>query len=266
MVFAAYDRSLKRLAQAPVGRGARGNRLSVVYFSCHRDFGMLQLSLRSLLKYGASRIHRIYIYEDAKNRFTSAEKDALSATSGMVSVITGPRVSGWGAKTLIRELNFFRRTLDDASDTRPRGMLKLDSDVLFLNGSIFAEIDRCGSDLFGNPYSSACGFTYSQGGCYFITADFLRVIVSSGVTQAMRELSALINMPVNHLPEDASIFYLAQCHGARVEFSQYYLPHQQIPTFVPSPDERASVIHFESGLGPHLRQHMQRIGQHLMAA
>ena len=68
------------------------------------------------------------------------------------------------------------------------------------------------------------------------------------------------------LPEDASIYAIAQSQGAQAVLSDYYLPHQQIADFDPSSEEVASVIHFESVVDRNLRQHMPRIGRQLNAA
>jgi hypothetical protein len=61
------------------------------------------------------------------------------------------------------------------------------------------------------------------------------------------------------LPEDACVFSLAARNAPRVKFSDFYLPAERIPTFVPSAAEPASAIHFETGGGKHLRLHMPRI-------
>ncbi len=131
---------------------------------------------------------------------------------------------------------------------------------------MFAELAGADCDLFGQPFHHPLGMTYTQGGCYVLRTGFLGRLVNAPLERTMRDLSALLKRPVFHLPEDASIFQLANSQGARVRFHQYYLPHARIPDFVPSPLEAASVIHFESGLGAHLRKHMHRIGEQLQAA
>jgi hypothetical protein len=77
----------------------------------------------------------------------------------------------------------------------------------------------------------------------------------------MQQLSGKIGMPIFHLPEDACVFSLAARSAPRVKFADFYLPAQRIPTFVPSPSEPASAIHFETGGGKHLRLHMPRIAE-----
>ncbi|MBI2823284.1 MAG: hypothetical protein HYX69_01185 [Planctomycetia bacterium] len=252
----------------PNTRTSERGRLPIdpVYFSCHRDFGYLVMSIRSLLKFGSGHIGKIFIYEDASGPFTVDERAALSSLYGDLSIVTGPRVTGWGVESVTRELTFFRHVLQALPAARRSFVAKIDSDVLFLSNTVFEHVAVCDGDLFGQPFTSASGLTYSQGGCYFISSGFLPALVHAPLSKAIGELSVLLKMPVFRLPEDASIFYLAQKLAARVRLSPYYLPHQRIPTFSPSATERASVIHFETGLGPHLRPHMARISNELRAA
>ena len=137
-------------------------------------------------------------------------------------------------------------------------LLKIDADLLFLNSRVFRQIADCQEDLFGQPYSHPSGLTYSQGGCYAIKTEFLtgcwrrpwpRRCVSS-----VHRLGCRSRICPRTL---ASFAGVAQC--ARVKFSDFYLPAERIPTFVPSAAEPASAIHFETGGGKHLRLHMPRI-------
>ena len=239
--------------------------IHAVYFCCHRDYAMLRMSLASLLQHGSSRISRVYIYEDASDPLSSDERREL-LSARIVSIFTGPRYTGWGADALVRGLNFYGKMLEDVPAGRSAWILKIDADVLFLNSSIFQELAACGTDLFGQPYTHPCGLTYCQGGCYAIASGFLGKLLATPLSETMRKLSEKIKMPIFHLPEDVCVFSLAEKNAPRVRFMDFYLPAQRIPSFVPSPVESASAIHFETGSGRHLRQHMPRIAQGRMAA
>lgn len=266
----AYDRSLESLAiSAPAETHcppACGASIVAIYFSCHGHFAMLDASLRSLLKNGARRLRRIYIYEDDSDRFTSMEKAELCGSSTIVTVVTGPRVSGWGVDTLLRELALFRKILQEHVEPGARWIMKLDSDVLFLNDNVFRLVAACDADVVGQPCAHRAGLTYAQGGCYFLATHFAARLVGVPVADAIQKLSKQLELPVYRLPEDASIFKLAQHSGARVLFSDFYLPKERIPTFVPSSQEEACLIHFESSPSLNLRPHMTRISRRLDAA
>ena len=264
--FQLYDRQLEERANAAASaRLPRSESITAIYFSCHGHFGMLDISLQSLLTHG-SYLQKIWVYEDASDPFTASESMTLRSRSPNISLITGPRVTGWGYETLLRELAAFRQIAHDPAESSTRWIMKLDSDILFLNGKLLSQVARCDADIFGQPFTHPAGLTYVQGGCYFITTDFIDRLVSSHLTAVMRALSVRLNKRLFELPEDASIFAIAQRQGARVVFSDYYLPHKRIPGFVPSSEEEASVIHFESNLDRSLRQHMPRIGRQLNAA
>lgn len=266
--FQVYDRSLPP-STADESSKSQGetdtDSLTAVYFSCHRDYALLRLSLMSLGRFAANHLRNVYIYEDASNPFTNDERQALRAAAP-VEIVTGPRVTGWGVDTLLGELNLFRRIAALPAAAQTNWVAKVDSDVLFLGERLFTELARADCDLFGQPYTYPRGITYTQGGCYFLRTSFLNKLVHARVERAMVKLAALLKLPLFHLPEDASVFQLAKSQGARVQYSEYYLPPARIPTFVPSLVDTASVIHFESGLGTHLREHMYRIGEHLKAA
>ncbi|HVU89693.1 MAG TPA: hypothetical protein VHD36_20355 [Pirellulales bacterium] len=261
-IFEAYDQSLSKVAISPPlplsSPASAHRRIHAVYFCCHRDFTMLRMSLVSLLAHGGGKISRIYVYEDESDPLTGDEKrDLLSLTP--LSIVSGPRYTGWGAEALVRGLNFYRRMLADVPAGASAWLLKIDADLLFLNSHVFQQIADCREDMFGQPYTHPRGLTYSQGGCYAITTEFLHRLLATPVSEVMHTLSAKIGMPISHLPEDACVFSLAARNGPRVKFSDFYLPAERIPTFVPSATEPASAIHFETGGGKNLRLHMPRI-------
>ncbi len=261
-VFRAYDLSLAEMPAAaqssPSAAAPRHRPIHAVYFCCHRDFAMLRMSLVSLVKHGGAKIERIYIYEDESDPLTDDEKRDLSSLTRL-SIVAGPRYTGWGAEALVRGLNFYRRMLAEVPEGAVAWLLKIDADVLFLNDRVFQQIADCDEDFFGQPYSHPSGLRYSQGGCYAIKTEFLPRLLATPVSATMRTLSRAMGIPIARLPEDACVFSLAARNAPRVKFSDFYLPADRIPTFVPSPTEPASVIHFETGAGKHLRQHMPRI-------
>jgi hypothetical protein len=266
--FQRYDRQLaKHAIDAPSTHFSepREALISAVYFSCHGHFGMLDLSLQSLLAHG-SHLKNIWIYEDASDPFSASERAALRGASSIIRLITGPRVTGWGYETLLRELAAFGHVAHDPAESATCWLMKLDSDILFLNSKILSQVAQCNADIFGQPFRHPSGLAYTQGGCYFVATNFVDTLVNAPLTPVMRALSHRLNRRLSDLPEDASIFAIAQSQGARAAFGDYYLPHQRIASFSPSTDEEASVIHFESNLDRTIRQHMPRIGRQFRAA
>ena len=140
--FQLYDQQLETLAamEAPARVSTtRGNSITAIYFSCHGHFGMLEMSLQSLLSH-ASHLQKIWVYEDASDPFTASERMALRSKCPNLSLTSGPRVTGWGYETLLRELAAFRQIADDPAVTATRWIMKLDSDVLFLNDKLFSHV------------------------------------------------------------------------------------------------------------------------------
>ena len=189
--FQLYDQHLETLAamEAPARVSTpRGNSITAIYFSCHGHFGMLDMSLQSLLSRG-SHLQKIWVYEDASDPFTASERMALRNKCPNLSLTTGPRVTGWGYETLLRELAAFRRIAHDPAVTATGWIMKLDSDVLFLNDRLFSQVARCNADIFGQPFRHSSGLTYVQGGCYFIATHFVDTLVSSQLAAVMQALA-----------------------------------------------------------------------------
>ena len=166
----------------------------------------------SLRRSVSARLRKVFIYEDASNPFTGDERQELCADAS-VEIVTGPRVTGWGVDSLLGELHLFRKIAALPASAQTGWVAKIDSDVLFLGDGMFAELADADCDLFGQPFTHPRGVTYTQGGCYCLRTSFLNRLVHAPLERNMRELSARLKLPAFRLPEDASIFQLAESQG-----------------------------------------------------
>ena len=208
-----------------------------VYFSCGAHAAYLELSLRSLARVRGSFVGRVYIGEDPDDPLSSEDKTRLGAIGLPLSYGSWGKVTGYGETTILSELQAFR---DVAAGMNANDwIVKVDSDVLFLNNSAFGYAQHQVADLVGNKELAWGAFPYSQGGCYFLRAGW---VCQSGAME-FGEVRAMAKDVLHrfHLiaenknkwrmpqcPEDAFMHQFVGDRGGRIRLSNYYLPLWQV--------------------------------------
>jgi hypothetical protein len=177
--------------------------LSLVYFSCGRDFDILQLSLRSIANLRLSTPPAgIHVVVDSKWPFSSGQQDALKACVPSLYFHEGlGEIHDRSPVTILTELRAFATV---AALVDPGSLIaKVDSDILFFSGRKLSRIISSRFDFVGD--SSFVGGKFFQGGLYFMSADLAlrlnsratladipRVVQQVGCTAEDRVVSQLV--------------------------------------------------------------------------
>jgi hypothetical protein len=208
------------------------SKIHFVYFSCARHFGLLYASLISLSSLYFKNIGNVYLYIDRNDFFTPEQRLLLKKLKLNIKLIKAASVSGWGAETVIVELQaFFKIKREISSDDY---LAKVDSDVLFISDNLFKVVLNESALLIGEKevYWSPCVFT--QGGCYFLKGElisnisflnnkeFFPVLIKILTEQTKRALNKVARrrnlVILFSCPEDAAVFNLLKLITDKIKF------------------------------------------------
>jgi len=233
--------------ELPVGSFSR---ITPVYFTTGKHFEMLYLSLTSLQILGSSHIGNVWIYCDADDPWTGRQAERLLQLDLRIHLCDAAYGCNWGG---LRQIMTELTAMKQLSRTEGDGyLMKVDSDVVFLNNSLFDQVMRGRFKVLANK-PGLYGFhdnrmKYIQGGCFFISNSCMRSLDVDKVettTKSIKEDSPFSsgddNMPVDY-------WFTRYLHenGVSPRFREYYYCLQFLPLDLPS--KSCSVLHVEGGL------------------
>ena len=209
-------------------------RVHLAYFSCGSHEPYLELSLRSLIATHTSSVVRVWVCEDPDDPISQSGKVRLGLLGLPLVFKMSGKVTGYGEKTVLSELEMLSGIAKELS--AGDWLAKVDSDVLFLNGSVFEMLSGCTGELVGQcerVWDPLC--RYVQGGIYFLRAGCTLLRQSSEierVSKIVSETKARLDAVAESLdkpkmaqcPEDAVVDALVRATGGTVLLKDYYLP------------------------------------------
>ena len=209
-----------------------------VYFSCRQHFSYLKASVQSLALLNLTHRCRVCLFVDSQDYLDSCQLEELYKLPIKIDAVPWNRVTGHGVQTIYNELRAMRQVV--FCELSCDWIAKVDSDVLFIGSRVFDVVSRSRATLLGQRESEWAPLTYTQGGCYFIKADWLRfqvefsidaVRASSDVSLSVlnRRAVELSRKPIPECPEDLAVYDLVCGEGGRIAYSSYYVPTWQIP-------------------------------------
>ncbi len=160
--------------------------LSLVYFSCGRDFEILRLSLRSIANLRSfARPAGIHVVVDSKGPFSPKQRDELKACVPSLHFHEGlGEIHDRSPVTIRTELRAFA-TVAELVD--PGSLIaKVDSDILFYSGRKLSRILGCRYDFVGD--SRFVRGEFFQGGLYFMSADLARRLDASATLAELERI------------------------------------------------------------------------------
>ena len=161
---AVYETRLKR-STIPVG-----TRIHFVYFSCRRDYQLLNLSLQSISRMSLSWLGSVYVFEDDADPFSQQEVEALRRSWPGLVIKKSGRLAWGGRETVDNFLKAFQQVAELVPEHHY--IAKVDSDILFFSTQRFETVLRSGRMLIGDGHYDDYGF--SQGGLYFMRTDLVK--------------------------------------------------------------------------------------------
>lgn len=219
------------MCSSPVG-------LHVVYFSCGAHAEYLELSLRSLARVASGWLGSVYVGEDPDDPLPQSARDRLTSLYLPLHFRQWGKVTGYGAETVISELKAFRDVARELPDNH--WLMKVDSDVLFLNNSILSGSCRWQGDLVGQRERYwGRDHRYAQGGVYFLRTG-AAVIQQPPGGGHIHEVASRLLIHFNKIsrdsgkhtmmqcPEDAVMDTLVRESGGAVVLRDFYLPLWQL--------------------------------------
>lgn len=216
--------------------------IHAVYFSCGAHAAYLEYSLRSLAQVNESRIAAVHIGEDPDDPLTPDVRARLAVSGLPLRFGQWGKVTGYGEDTIVSEL----RAFCEIAGTVETGdwLMKVDSDVLFLNGDLFDQMAHCHGEMVGQRERAwGSAYQYAQGGVYFLRAgsEFLQQQVTKEyihqiATQTEGRFSVIAQdygkKMMAQCPEDAVMDALVRASGGAVELKDYYLPLWQLDRLI----------------------------------
>jgi hypothetical protein len=225
-------------------RGLKGlNNVSgtvVVYFSCKRHFYLLEKSLFSLLAISGDSVAKVVVFVDRTDFLDSTEEAKLLALSNRISIIAHGRVTGWGYRTLINQLQGFLIVV------RKYGLfewiVKMDSDTVIFKNKMLLNLGRLSCDFFGHPFNHV-RFTHAYGACYAFRPRLLLKALSGSLFLNITSGMRLFSDERLKYPEDFAMSYLfLSVSGVKKEFEPYILnvdPDESV-----AEDSEVSILHY----------------------
>lgn len=198
---------------------ARGIGFYPVFFTCAKHFRYVRLALLSLARLGIP-IKKVFLYVDRADPFSEIEGAAIRVDHGGQLLPIAMRntrhdMSWGGAKVILNEMIAYREIVSQM--TADDYLVKIDSDVLFVNKGAFDFVAENEPDAFGTrPYYRKD--SYMQGGCYFIKGASLERIVNARIEPTV---SACANGNLDEVAEDFVISELLKQSGARLDFGDF---------------------------------------------
>lgn len=184
------------------------------YFSCHSYFPYLYCAVHSLKRHIPHPV-KILIFNDSDQPISKTQIEALRVLEPNMRIIDWPKSMGWGSQQIQNIWNAYALAAEDAQPTDY--IARMDSDVFFFNDRIFRFIERSRFQLIGDGHY--VGLNYTQGGCYFFSAQAVLDIVQWLRPQKMDQLLAQANIDV----EDRAAYYFAQTLQQRTHLTWFMM-------------------------------------------
>ncbi|MBF0225410.1 MAG: polysaccharide pyruvyl transferase family protein [Desulfobacterales bacterium] len=219
-------------------------KIHIVYFSCEQHFKYIFLSLKSIEMLSLPFIGKIYLYFDKRFPLNKSQKKALKNICLDISIRKTKLPMSWGgAKLIINELIAFKEISIEtyANDY----IAKIDSDVIVISDKIFRKVLDSSCHIIGQSYTNQLDFTYTQGGCYFLSVSTVPVIFEEKIQNIAIKTAKQTNNPLFNCPEDSFIYNLVKFKNLSIGFETYF--HPMNDTILPNNlNQEFSIIHFEN--------------------
>lgn len=217
----------------------RLKKIHPIYFSSSKHFKYMILSLKSLLKLKSDFVGNIYLYIDEDDYLNEKQINILKKIDESFIIRKTNNITGLGKKYILSELRAFEEVSREiGSDDY---VAKTDSDVIFLNDNIFRQTLESDMVLIGYKERFYDKFVYTQGGLYFIKANFISKIINYNHQKIIEHVLSLMNIDLSktyECPEDVFFYFLIKKHTNKILF----LPFMNIPFL--RKEKKPSVIHF----------------------
>lgn len=147
-----------------------------VYFSCERDFYLLEKSIKSLVEiYGEYK--SIYIVQDPENKFLLEQQKVLKNSGKNIYLIDHflkkSAKNGNGIENILKQLSVFEYICNiEKSDY----IAKIDSDMLILKDGIFRYVEENKADLVGTKVKYKGESEYIYGCLYFLSQKAVKFL------------------------------------------------------------------------------------------
>lgn len=232
-----------------------------LYFTCSRHFPYLVTSVRSLARLESPLVGSVRVHCDRLDPLSTEQLDELSRVLQNYTYDVGATVTGWGLQTLLKELELFGQL--GAAVPENHYIAKVDSDVLFGSEDMFRRVVASSDDYLGQRFTHQFGYSYLQGGCYFLRAKLARRVARSRIRKAVLETCRRICVPVFAFPEDAVVYSIATGLTASIGFTDCYFPLSEIDQFRFGGTGEKSIVHFQGFEGSECRAKMLELGREL---
>lgn len=234
----------------------REPKIAAIYFTYGPHFDMVYMSICSLLDLNSDCLASITIYFDEKKPFDDSQIKRLKELDDRVILKNSLFGCHWlGQKQLLSELVAYHEVAMSLKEGDC--IMKVDSDIVFINDSIFTYVQKKKKDvvatLVGIPGVVNPPTKYLQGGCYFMARHVVADCSFMGLLQAISKSHRLLplkhpqclNMP--DIPVDMWMNTFLECRGFTVDLNRhYYFPlNDWFDNKVTFKDEY-SVLHMES--------------------
>lgn len=215
----------------------------IVYFSRRKDIELLRLSLASLALLKNQKIKHVYIYWDRNDPPSSEQISNLAISVPLTFKVRRTKYAfKVGPKRIISELLAFEEVYKQM--THNDYIVKVDSDILFLNDTVFSKVDLSSKLAVGQRCKN---LSYLQGGIYFLSSIACSHIIGGNITKAIKVANTLGSRnPTWFIPEDAVISALLKLAEIEIEYVDFYLPMSEINVLDLIKEPTQSIIHYEN--------------------
>jgi len=209
------------------------------FFSCHSYFSYLYCSIHSLINLNTDVRFKFLIFNDEEQPLSENQVKIIKEMVPDCQVILWPKSMGWGEEQIACIWRAYEKAVQGLGDNNY--IARVDSDVFFLNDSVFQLVIKSNADLVGDGHY--VDFKYCQGGCYFFKVSAVKKIAEQFTIESMKSILQGIDIKV----EDLAAYYFAKRIGLKIWLTWFMMfPDEFKKDFVLTAWQRKkfSCIHF----------------------
>ena len=178
------------------------------FFSCQSYFSYLYCSVHSLIKLNTDVEFKFLIFSDDEQPLSEEQVSIIKEMVPDCQVILWPKSMGWGEEQISNIWRAYKKTAQGLLENYY--IVRVDSDVFFINDLIFQLVVKSKADLVGDGHY--VDFKYCQGGCYFFKVSAIEKIAVQFDLEPMNKILGEIDVKV----EDLAAYHFADRLGLKV--------------------------------------------------
>jgi hypothetical protein len=178
------------------------------FFSCYSYFSYLYCSVHSLINLNTDVKFKFLIFNDEEQPLSEEQITIIKEMAPGCQVILWPKSMGWGEEQIACIWRAYKKTAQGLFENDY--IVRVDSDVFFINDFIFQLVVKSNTDLVGDGHY--VDFKYCQGGCYFFKVSAVEKITAQFYVEPMKKILGEIDVKV----EDLAAHHFAERLGLKV--------------------------------------------------